>query len=185
MYFSSLLCSDACDLTLDPNTAHVKLSLSEDNRKVTYAKEKQPYPDHADRFEHQEQVLCKQSLTGHCYWEVEWSGMVNVAVTYKTVSRKGGTESWFGYNDKSWSLYCTHNRYTAWHNCMKTDIPVLSPLSNRVGVYLDVSAGTLSFYIVSDTHTLTHLHTFNTTFTEPLYAGFRAHESSLTLCKIE
>ncbi|MGL5902995.1 MAG: SPRY domain-containing protein, partial [Cetobacterium sp.] len=49
-------------------------------------------------------------------------------------------------------------------------------MSNRVGVYVDVSAGTLSFYSVSDT--LTHLHTFNTTFTEPLYAGFKVYPDS-------
>ncbi|KAL0194853.1 hypothetical protein M9458_008425, partial [Cirrhinus mrigala] len=53
-----------------------------------------------------------------------------------------------------------------------------------VGVYVDVSAGSLSFYSVSDTHTLTHLHTFNTTFTEPLYAGFGVY-GSVSLCDIK
>ncbi|CAB1413068.1 unnamed protein product [Pleuronectes platessa] len=41
--------------------------------------------------------------------------------------------------------------------------------SHRVGVYLDHSAGVLSFYSVSDTMTL--LHRVQTTFTQPLYAG--------------
>lgn len=50
---------------------------------------------------------------------------------------------------------------------------VPSSFCNRVGVYLDWSAGTLSFYSVSDTHTLAHLDTFNTTFTEPVCAAFQ------------
>ncbi|KAL1281461.1 hypothetical protein QQF64_000264, partial [Cirrhinus molitorella] len=167
----------ACDLTLDPNTAHTQLILSEGNRKATHVKDRQPYPDHPDRFDQHEQVLCGESLTGRCYWEAEWSGWSYIAVTYKEIIRKGGSESWFGYNDKSWSLYCTDNRYSAWHDNKKTDIPVPSS-STRVGVYVDVSAGTLSYFSISDTHTLTHLHTFNTTFTKPLYAGFRVFKSS-------
>uniref|UniRef100_A0A672LV77 SPRY-associated domain-containing protein n=1 Tax=Sinocyclocheilus grahami TaxID=75366 RepID=A0A672LV77_SINGR len=55
----------ACDLTLDPNTANIFLILSEENRKVTYAKEEQSYPDHPDRFDgNNPQVLCSESLTG-------------------------------------------------------------------------------------------------------------------------
>uniref|UniRef100_A0A8C0Y9E7 Uncharacterized protein n=1 Tax=Cyprinus carpio carpio TaxID=630221 RepID=A0A8C0Y9E7_CYPCA len=174
----------ACDLTLDPNTANYHLILSEDNRKMTHVKEPQSYPDHPDRFEHHEQVLCKESLTGRCYWEAEWNeGGVDIAVIYKGIGRKGGNyDCWFGYSDKSWSLYCSANEFTIWHNNMSSNISVPS-YSKRVGVYVDVSAGTLSFYSVSDTHTLTHLHTFNTTFTEALYAGFRVYESSLSLCQ--
>ncbi|XDV16772.1 hypothetical protein PO909_016326 [Leuciscus waleckii] len=174
----------ACDLTLDPNTANTHLILSEDNRKATCVKEKQPYIDHPERFEHNEQVLCGESLTGRCYWEAEWTGVkADIAVTYEGISRKEKNDSWFGYSDKSWSLFCTDNVFTVWHNNVNNTIPAPSPLSNRVGVYVDVSAGTLSFYSVSDTHTLTHLHTFNTTFTEPLYAGFRVYDS-VSLCQI-
>ncbi|KAM9322965.1 E3 ubiquitin-protein ligase TRIM47-like [Pholidichthys leucotaenia] len=72
------------------------------------------------------QVLSKESLSGRCYWEVEWSGdRLDVAVTY--------------------------------------------PRSSRIGVFLDHSAGLLSFYSVSETMTL--LHRVQTTFTKPLYAG--------------
>ncbi|CAL8284478.1 unnamed protein product [Gadus morhua 'NCC'] len=59
----------ACDLTLDPNTAHRRLSLSEDNRKVTRVGEVQSYPDHPDRFDSRRQVLGREALTGRCYWE--------------------------------------------------------------------------------------------------------------------
>ncbi|XP_051730829.1 NACHT, LRR and PYD domains-containing protein 12-like isoform X11 [Ctenopharyngodon idella] len=178
----------ACDLTLDPNTAHTCLILYEENRKVTCVKENQPYPDHPERFDECHQVLCGESLTGRCYWEAEWSGIgAEISVTYKGISRKGRSEDCeFGYNDKSWSLICSDNRFTVLHNKNLTDIPAVRSSSNRAGVYADVSAGTLSFYSVSDTHTLTHLHTFNTTFTEPLYAGFKLYyNSSVSLCQIK
>uniref|UniRef100_A0A9J8CM55 Uncharacterized protein n=2 Tax=Cyprinus carpio TaxID=7962 RepID=A0A9J8CM55_CYPCA len=175
----------ACDLTLDPNTAHTRLFLSDDNRKIMLVYEHQPYPDHPERFEFCDQVLCVESLTGRHYWEAEWSGrFAIIAVSYKGISRNERKGCWFGYNDKSWSLWYFDNRFTVRHNNKKTYIPAPSS-STRVGLYLDWSAGTLSFYSVFNTHTLTHLHTFNTTFTEPLYAGFGVHyDSSLSLCQI-
>ncbi|KAL0202258.1 hypothetical protein M9458_000276, partial [Cirrhinus mrigala] len=163
----------ACDLTLDPNTANTRLILSDDNRKITRVEDHQPYPDHPERFNEDPQILCVESLTGHCYWETKWSGWVEVSVAYKGIKRKGERDDCkFGSNDKSWSLYCSNDGFTFWHKNNYTDISVIHSSANRIGVYVDVSAGSLSFYSVSDTHTLTHLHTFNTTFTEPLYAGF-------------
>ncbi len=179
------MCSDACDLTLDPNTANTQLILSDENRKITRVFEDQPYPDHPERFDEVPQVLCVESLTGRCYWEAEWSGdKAEISVSYKGISRKGWSE--FGFSDKSWSLICSGNRLTVYHNNNKTDIPAVRSSSNRAGVYVDVSTGSLSFYSVSDTHTLTHLHTFNTTFSEPLCAGFRLYpDCSLSLCDIK
>ncbi|XP_057187933.1 NACHT, LRR and PYD domains-containing protein 12-like isoform X2 [Triplophysa rosa] len=169
-----------CDLTLDPNTAHPHLVLWDENRKITRGMDVQPYPAHPDRFECYQQVLCRESLTGRCYWEAELSGLgVVVSVSYKSISRKGlNDDCKFGFNVKSWSLICTDNRFTACHNNNEIVIRVSSPPCNTVGVYVDLPAGTLSFYSVSDTHTLTHLHTFNTTFTQPLYAGFRIYSNS-------
>ncbi|XP_058623822.1 NLR family CARD domain-containing protein 3-like isoform X2 [Onychostoma macrolepis] len=172
-----------CDLTLDPNTASTQLILSE-NGEVKYVEEHQQYPDHPERFKDIPQVLCRESLTGRHYWEVERTGWARVAVAYKTISRKEGMICKFGYNNKSWCLFCTVDGFVVWHKNLGNNIPVPSPSSKRVGVYLDWPAGTLSFYSVSDTHTLTHLHTLNTTFTEPLYAGFKVFDSSLSLCKI-
>ncbi|XP_020312801.2 NACHT, LRR and PYD domains-containing protein 12 isoform X1 [Oncorhynchus kisutch] len=173
-----------CDLTLNPNTAHRYLSLSEENRKVTQVKEKQPYPDQPGRYDKWPQVLCKEGLTGRCYWEVEWSGdWALIAVTYRILYKTGRRR--LGANDKSWSLDCCGNSYTAWHNNENTDISVSSSHSNRVGVYLDWQAGILSFYNVSS-DTLTHLHSFNTTFTEPLYPGVGVKfDSSVTLCDVD
>ncbi|KAM9531122.1 tripartite motif-containing protein 16-like isoform 6-T36 [Salvelinus alpinus] len=160
----------SCQLTLDPNTAHTLLSLSEGNRKVTYTRQVQPYPDHPDRFTNYWQVLCREGLSGRCYWEVEWTGVVITAVSYKDISRTG-TDVVFGYNNKSWSLECSSDGYCFIHNYVETKVS--GPQSSRVGVYLDHKAGTLSFYSVSDTMTL--LHRVQTTFTQPLYPGIRLY----------
>ncbi|XP_036419924.1 uncharacterized protein LOC118803541 [Colossoma macropomum] len=167
----------SCQFTLDPNTAYADLTLSDGNRNVTHVERHHAYhsyPDHPERFDGCWQVLCRESVTGRCYWEAERSGMVHIAVTYKSISRKGGSDDCgFGRNEKSWSLSCSNNSYSVCHNNNITAVSAPSYSCKRVGVYVDCPAGTLSFYsISSDTHTLTHLHTFYTTFTEPLYAGF-------------
>ncbi|XP_036828071.1 tripartite motif-containing protein 16 [Oncorhynchus mykiss] len=157
----------SCQLTLDPNTAGTLLSLSKGNRKVTCTDQVQPYPDHPDRFTYWYQVLCREGLSGRCYWEVERTGGVVTAVSYKDISRTE-TDGAFGYNNKSWSFQCYRGDYCFRHNNVETKVS--GPQSSRVGVYLDHKAGTLSFYSVSDTMTL--LHRVQTTFTQPLYPGF-------------
>ncbi|XP_042169654.1 tripartite motif-containing protein 16-like isoform X2 [Oncorhynchus tshawytscha] len=162
----------SCQLTLDPNTAYTLLSLSEGNRKVTRTDQVQPYPDHPDRFTNWCQVLCREGLSGRCYWEVERTGVVvYTAVSYKDISRTG-TDSRFGFNNKSWSLHYYRGDYCFRHNNVETKVS--GPQSSRVGVYLDHKAGTLSFYSVSDTMTL--LHRVQTTFTQPLYPGFYLYD---------
>ncbi|XDV14183.1 hypothetical protein PO909_002362, partial [Leuciscus waleckii] len=81
----------------------------------------------------------------------------------------------------------SYNTLSVLHNNISTDVSADPGSCLRVGVFVDVSAGTLSFYSVSDTHTLTHLHTFTHTFTEPLCAGFRLYNvnSSVSLCHIK
>ncbi|MCJ8740424.1 hypothetical protein PDJAM_G00058770, partial [Pangasius djambal] len=158
-----------CYLTLNPNTANRQLILSEKNRVVTRSRTQQQYSDHPERFDSWTQVLCKESVCGCCYWEVEWSSDVDIAVSYKEMSRKGGSSNcMFGRNSQSWSLRCSSSSVSFWHNNIQTELR--GPASSRIGVYVDHSAGTLSFYSVSDTMRL--LHRVHTTFTEPLYAGF-------------
>ncbi|XP_039632933.1 tripartite motif-containing protein 16-like [Perca fluviatilis] len=173
------------EITLDPNTANTWLLLSEGNRKATFMREHQSYSSHPDRFTDWYQVLSREGLTGHCYWEVERRGGVSVAVAYRNISREGvSDECSFGYNDKSWMLDCDNNSYIFWYNKVQT--PISGPGSSRVGVYLDHSAGLLSFYSVSETMTL--LHRVQTTFTQPLYAGLRFHwypDDSAELCKLK
>ncbi|KAM3842661.1 uncharacterized protein ACN63O_022173 [Diretmus argenteus] len=156
-------------ITLDPNTAHRRMLLSDGNRKATGVGTDQLYPDHPDRFTGSWQVLSREDLTGRCYFEVEQRGRVSIAVSHKNIYRGIGGESGFGYNDKSWSLYCNNNRYQFIHNQISTPAP--GPQSSRVGVYPDHRAGVLSFYSVSGT-TMTLLHRVHTSFTQTLCAGF-------------
>uniref|UniRef100_A0A8C4ZSC2 B30.2/SPRY domain-containing protein n=1 Tax=Gadus morhua TaxID=8049 RepID=A0A8C4ZSC2_GADMO len=186
---------DACDLTLNPNTANRCLSLSEDNRKVTWVEEDQSYPDHPERFDSWSQVLGREALTGRCYWEVERKGRVDIGVTHRGITRRGGgTDGLLGWNNKSWSLCCDDDRYSAWYNSSRTGLPLPPAGSTRVGVYLDRPAGSLSFYRVSpggggSSDTLTHLHTFCSSFTqEDLLPGFRVRVgqwgASVSLCPL-
>ncbi|XP_067248557.1 tripartite motif-containing protein 16-like isoform X2 [Chanodichthys erythropterus] len=218
-------------LTLDLNTVNKRLRLSKKNRVITRTgTELQPYPDHPDRFDEcNPQVLCRESMFGRCYWEIEWSGVgVLISVSYKSIRRKGGdNKCWFGYNDQSWSLFCSSSSYSFRHNKIETKLPVksissrigvydedededddedatdddddyaaaaaadddddddadLEPSSRRIGVYVDHSAGTLSFYSVSG-DTMILIHTVQTTFTQPLYPGFGVYNvgSSVKLC---
>ncbi|XP_044214280.1 NLR family CARD domain-containing protein 3-like [Thunnus albacares] len=177
----------ACELELDTNTTNRKLKLSDNNRKVTNEEKDQSYPDHPDRFDGLPQLLCRNVLTGRCYWEVERRGRVHISVSYRVIRRRGDKDDCeFGRNDQSWSLYCSEDgSYCVWHNKTGTSMPSSSSssASNRVAVYVNCPAGTLSFYRVSS-DTLIHLHTFNTTFTQPLYAGFAVWSGSVSLCPL-
>ncbi|XP_028670647.2 tripartite motif-containing protein 16-like isoform X1 [Erpetoichthys calabaricus] len=178
------LLKHSCPVTLDLNTAHRHLRLSQGNKKVTHKEMETPYPDHPDRFDFWLQVLCRETLSGtRCYWEAEWSGNgVAMAVTYKGISRKGRSDKCvLGFNEKSWCLICSESNYSVRHNNLKTQIS--APYSHRIGVYLDCPSGSLSFYSISDTMTL--IHKFKTSFTEPLYPAFGFNfNSSVTICPL-
>ncbi|XP_061571825.1 neoverrucotoxin subunit alpha-like [Cololabis saira] len=174
----------SCELTIDTNTVNKNIKLSEDNRKMTWLKENQSYPDHPDRFDEWPQLLCRDPLTGCRYWEVEWQGRVAIAVSYRGIGKRGDEKDCvFGRNKQSWSLECFDDgRYSVIHN--DREVASFSSVSNRVVVHVNYPAGTLSFYSVSSDR-LKHLHTFNNTFTEPLYPGFRLWpDSSVALCSV-
>ncbi|XP_051272938.1 stonustoxin subunit beta-like isoform X2 [Dicentrarchus labrax] len=170
----------ACDLTLDPDTAHNSLTLSDGNKKVTHGAV-QSYPDLPHRFDYYPEVLCREGLTGRCYWEVEWSTGysedVAVGVTYIRLGRKGkGDDCWIGGNPMSWAL---GHRWSppdptlyADINCSQLNFPVPATGCTRLGVYLDWPAGTLSYYNASS-DTLSHIHTIRTKFSEPVYPAFK------------
>ncbi|XP_024137395.2 tripartite motif-containing protein 16 [Oryzias melastigma] len=173
----------SCQITLDQNTVHSILLLSEENRKVTFLENHKSYSYHLDRFRDYGLVLSRESLTGRCYWEVERRGSyVCVAVAYKNISRSGD-ESGFGLNDKSWALDCYPDRFLFRHNSIETSIS--ARVSSRVGVYLDHRAGVLSFYSISESMTL--LHRVQTTFTQPLHAGVGLDYAKdiAVLCKLK
>ncbi|XP_028836333.1 E3 ubiquitin/ISG15 ligase TRIM25 [Denticeps clupeoides] len=162
----------ACSLTLDLNSAHRRLILSEDNTKASLQTSSQPYPDSPQRFDGWTQVLCLEPLTGsQCYWEVEWRGRgSSVGVALSSLPRKGAdARAGLGYNSQSWSLELSDMCCAAMHANQKKDIPVT--YSPRVGVFLDRPAGALAFYSVDDE--LVHLHTFQSSvFQQALYAAF-------------
>ncbi|XP_033994340.1 NLR family CARD domain-containing protein 3-like isoform X4 [Trematomus bernacchii] len=179
----------ACELELDTNTVNRNLKLSDNNRTVTYVRyEEQVYPFHPERFDFYVQLMCREALTGRCYWEVEWRGVVFISVTYREISRRGKREDCeFGRNDQSWTLECSDGRYSVRHNKTGTFLSTSSHSSSgRVAVYLDHAAGSLSFYRVSS-GTLIHIHTFRATFTKPLYAGFGTgpHGASISLVPLQ
>ncbi|XP_028672565.2 E3 ubiquitin-protein ligase TRIM47-like [Erpetoichthys calabaricus] len=157
-------------LTLDPNTLNEGLHLTETNRTVASGGQFS-YPDHPDRFDCWLQLLGSEALFNtRCYWEVEWSGdCIFIGVAYAGICRKGwSVDCLIGRNDRSWSVCCTHSSYSAWHNNKMTEIR--EQRSPRIGVFLDYPAGSLSFFSISDTMTL--LHRFKATFTQPLYPAF-------------
>lgn len=168
------------------------LLLSDDNRRVNFTQEKQSYPDHPERFDVENQVLCREGLSGRCYWEVEWEGFVRIGVACKSIERKGYWKSNIEYNSKAFCFSIRRwNGYSFGHNYKETFVP--APVIDvqaflqrpmRLGVYLDWPAGILSFYWLSgDTKTL--LHTFHDTFTEALYPAFNiAAGSSVSLTKV-
>ncbi|XP_077952750.1 stonustoxin subunit alpha-like isoform X2 [Gasterosteus aculeatus] len=175
----------ACDLTLDPNTVQNNLVLSDGNKTATRGSKQQQYPDNPERFDKQTQVLCQEGLNGCHYWEVDWDNAssfksIHVAVVYKTITRKGdGSDSEFGNNTQSWTFgqwkKDGEHEVSAWHNGKVWQTSFPSGGCSTLGVYLNWSAGTLSFYKVSS-NTLTHLYTYRTTFTELVFPGFWVYE---------
>lgn len=177
-----LLTPDSTELTLDPNTAQTELFLSEGNRKARRWTQ-QPYPAHPERFNFWAQVMSAEGLTGRCYWETEWSERVFIGAAYRSMSREGeGEDSRLGKNRSSWGLACTSGGFWAWHNGIRT--PLSASPSSKLGVFLDWSAGTLAFYAVAAAGALTLLHTFHSTFSEPVHAAFRLgwKDSTVYLC---
>ncbi|XP_056305036.1 tripartite motif-containing protein 16-like protein [Danio aesculapii] len=163
-------------LSLDPNTAHRSLRLSDQNRAVACSPDLQPYPEHPQRFQWWAQVLSRERLFGRCYWEAEWSGRygVDIAVSYRDIGRTGEQDdAGFGYNTHSWSLDCSE-RYAVVHDNVETEVSV--PASRRIGVYLDTRVGFLCFYSVSDRMIL--LHRLHTRFNQPLHPGFGLFQGS-------
>uniref|UniRef100_A0A3Q2UHP8 B30.2/SPRY domain-containing protein n=1 Tax=Fundulus heteroclitus TaxID=8078 RepID=A0A3Q2UHP8_FUNHE len=176
--------SDYCKPTVDPNSVNSQLKLCDNNRTaIMHVREDQSYPEHPERFQDCPQLLCTDGLTGRCYWEVEWSGWVDVSVSYRGISRRvERADCRFGGNEHSWSLSCSDGGgYYVYHQKKRLFISPCCAAPKKIAVYVDHPSGSLSFYRICN-DALIHLHTFNTTFTEPLYPGF-GHSEKLSLVK--
>ncbi|XP_067834040.1 E3 ubiquitin/ISG15 ligase TRIM25-like [Heptranchias perlo] len=167
-------------MSLDPKTVNWNLVLSDDLRSVTWTEWEQPYPPHPERFKDYPQVLCSQSFSsGSHSWDVETDGKWwEIGTVCGSVEREGN-KSELGLSSKSWCLeFFDDESLRAYHNSEFTDLPPI-PSHSRIRVQLDYEAGTLSFHRVTDS--LRHLHTFQTTFTEPVFPAFYCGNKSLKL----
>ncbi|KAM5170576.1 LOW QUALITY PROTEIN: uncharacterized protein ACMZJ9_003492 [Mantella aurantiaca] len=169
-------------ILLDVNTAHNNLHISDDRKTVSRSDIKQNRPETPERFQDYPQVLSSRSFSsGRHYWEVDVGGSDGwrVGMCYPSIDRRGGRQPLIGCNKKSWCLDRTGNRYEVIHD--SNEIPLPAKISsNRVRIDLDYEAGRISFYDLCDP--IRHLHTFTTTFTEPLHAGICVWKGYIKIC---
>uniref|UniRef100_UPI0037E82F6D E3 ubiquitin-protein ligase TRIM11 n=1 Tax=Semicossyphus pulcher TaxID=241346 RepID=UPI0037E82F6D len=167
-------------LTLDTNTAHPLLSISDDLRSVSRVKSRLPCAAHPERFDHWPQVLTAQTFSsGTHYWELEAEGFWDIGVCYRSIGRKGKEGNAFGNNKVSWSLTQQHDRkLAAWHNRRKTRL-TYQMTGKRVAVAVDYGAGTITFSEVGPSNNLKHIHTFSTSFSQPACLGFGLYKAEL------
>lgn len=162
------LCVVPQNLTLDPDTAHPNLLISDFDTKVEEGRVRNQEPDLPARFTRFCGVLAiAQYASGQHYWEVDVrdKGVWYLGVTTECSNRKGfvSLTPSAGY----WSL-CLQDRLYA--NGEDGRIPVADYWNSpRVGVYLDYDNGRLSFY---DAVTMKRLYMFDTCFEEPVYPFF-------------
>ncbi|XP_076141559.1 NACHT, LRR and PYD domains-containing protein 3-like isoform X1 [Alosa pseudoharengus] len=175
------------DLRLDPETANVNLNVSTNEKIVKRQTEKESYPDHPNRFDQCNQILCREGLNERHYWEVEKSGSeVHVGVAYSSIIRKGtGKGVLLGQNSDSWNFFWSDEKgkSTVSHNNITEPISVSS--SWKMGIFLDWPAGTLSFYRIAgsmkELEEPEHLYTFHSTFKESVYPAFRIQNPGTTI----
>ncbi|XP_053902737.1 E3 ubiquitin-protein ligase TRIM39-like [Malaclemys terrapin pileata] len=156
------------DVTLDPDTAHRWLVLSEDRKHVRLGDKRQDLPDNPERFDKYAIALGAAGFAGgRRYWEVEVGDKTDwdLGVCRESVSRKGPVTltTKQGY----WVLRLEDGKYKAFTYPL-TPLPV-SVRPSRVGIFLDYEAGEVSFYNVTDR---SHLFTFTDTFSRTLRPYF-------------
>ncbi|XP_058881836.1 tripartite motif-containing protein 14-like [Acipenser ruthenus] len=177
---------DARSPTLEPDILHPRLRLSESRETVSCGWLRKSYPDGPLRFDKLWQVLSRDSFfAGRHYWEVDLHRACKgwwIGAAYRSMSRKGDTEaSRLGWNRGSWCMKRFDLEYWAFHNGTRT-LVLLEEDTDRIGVFLDYEAGTLSFF---DTmYGMRHLYTFKANFTEPVYPALRLWEGAITFCKL-
>ncbi|XP_039989930.1 E3 ubiquitin/ISG15 ligase TRIM25 [Xiphias gladius] len=172
---------------LDADTAHSKLQLSENSRRVTYSEAQQSYTEHEARFSSFPQVLASVALEGgRWYWEVNVSvddGRWKVGLSEGQIERKGQKDnSRLGFNSYSWCLACDKRKVEALHN--KVSVPVDADRLQRVGVFLDFEEGVLSFFNVTPGGSLALMHSFKHRFTDPLYPALSVSKTHLAICDL-
>uniref|UniRef100_A0A5G2R7P7 B30.2/SPRY domain-containing protein n=1 Tax=Sus scrofa TaxID=9823 RepID=A0A5G2R7P7_PIG len=174
----------AVTITLDPDTAHPSLVLSEGNRRVTWGEKSQDLPENPQRFYSFPCVLGLQVITsGRCYWEVEVgdSQALDLGICRPHVMRKGGIS--IKPEDGFWAIRSYNDEYWALTSPETQLIPKEHPA--RVCIFLEYEEGRISFYNMTDK---SHIHTFSQgSFEGPLKPFFRLWPSDsacLTICPV-
>ncbi|XP_040191704.1 probable E3 ubiquitin-protein ligase TRIML1 [Rana temporaria] len=174
--------SGVTDILLDERTACNYLHISDDRKTVSVSSSHQNHPETPERFQYSQVMSSQRFSSGRHYWEVDVGGAQNcrVGMCYPSIDRTGD-QSVIGCNKKSWSLegWGPGNEYSVRYDKNKIRLPG-SVSSKRVRIDLDYEAGRISFYDLCDP--IRHLHTFTTTFTEPLHAGVYIVGGCIKIC---
>ncbi|XP_053235191.1 E3 ubiquitin-protein ligase TRIM7-like isoform X2 [Podarcis raffonei] len=168
------------NVTLDPDTAHPLLILSEDRKSVREGEVRQDLPDNPERFDTDGDVLgCEGFPAGRHFWEVTvgkeegWG----VGVARKSVKRKGVL--YFNTTEGIWGLGKWDGVYKL---CSPLEAPVPSEEPERIRVTLNCEGGRVSFYD-ADTAALLHADTAAPFSGETLQPYFFVKEKgNLILC---
>ncbi|XP_076843495.1 E3 ubiquitin-protein ligase TRIM39-like [Brachyhypopomus gauderio] len=159
----------AVDVTLDPDTAHPRLILSDDVKQVTCGDTKQNLPDNPKRFDCPI-VLGKEGFSsGRFYYEVQVKGKTkwDVGVARESVNRKGKIT--LNPQNGFWTVWLRNeNQYKA---LAGPSVPLtLREKPQTVGVFVDYEEGLVSFY---DVGARSHIYSYTgQSFTEKLYPYF-------------
>ncbi|KAM4702106.1 LOW QUALITY PROTEIN: E3 ubiquitin/ISG15 ligase TRIM25-like [Discoglossus pictus] len=169
------------DILIDVKTSGDKLFVSDDLKIATDPSINQHYPKTPERFDPAMILSTICFSSGQHYWRLKTktseSGVWRVGVAYTGIKRSKDHGA-IGNNSKSWCLRWADKNLSAIHNLLVTK---LSPESSchHFGIYLDYEAGRLSFYQLCNP--VRHLHTFITTFTEPLHAAFMIKKCTIKI----
>ncbi|XP_058012049.1 E3 ubiquitin-protein ligase TRIM69 [Ahaetulla prasina] len=165
----TILNPDITFVTLDPNTAHPNLILSEGLTCVWHNDRKQILPDTPERFDCSVSVLGSEGFTtGKYYWEVEvrkkskWT----LGVVRESINRKGNYP--LSPKEGHWLIKLRNKNELKAVDVHPKCLTLLGHLC-RVGIYLDYEGGQVSFY---DAMSMSHLYTFTDTFAEKVYPYF-------------
>ncbi|XP_072311836.1 E3 ubiquitin-protein ligase TRIM39-like [Eucyclogobius newberryi] len=134
------------DVTLDPDTAHPDLVLSEDLKQVHCGDVRKKLPDSPLRFDPWPCVLGKQSFSsGRFYFEVQVKGKTewDLGVAQESINRKG--EFTLTPKNGFWCIILRNkDKYGA---CSDFLVPLsLQRAPQKVGVFVDYGEGLVSFY---------------------------------------